>query len=99
TSPTNSRVKRFPSLNAGLLYTLFSAFVIILGTLIAIQYAKGNFRFTKSGFTPEAGLLNANSFPTGAEVYVDGELITATDNTVYLDPGEYLVEVRKEGYS
>lgn len=91
--------KLFTNVNLGLLYTLVSAAVIILGTLVAIQYAKGGFRFTRDGFTPQAGLLNANSFPTGAEVYVDGELITATDNTVYLNPGEYNVEVRKEGYS
>ena len=89
----------FKGVNAGLLYTLISATLIILGTAIAIQYAKGGFRFTQQGFQPETGLLSANSFPTGAEVYVDGELLTATDNTVYLSPGEYLVEIRKEGYS
>jgi hypothetical protein len=81
------------------LYTFVSAVAIILGTLIAVQYARGGLRFTKTGFQPETGLLNANSFPNGAEVYVDGELLTATDNTLYLSPGEYLVEIRKEGYS
>jgi len=90
----------FKNVNFGVLYTLVSAVVIILGTAIAIQYAKGGLRFTRQqGFQPETGLLNANSFPTGAEVYVDGDLVTATDNTLYLSPGEYLVEVRKEGYS
>jgi hypothetical protein len=91
--------KLFAGVNIGMLYTLVSLVVIVLGTLIAIQYAKGGLRFTKTGFQPETGLLNANSFPTGAEVYVDGELLTATDNTLYLPPGEYLVEIRKEGYS
>jgi hypothetical protein len=91
--------KLFNNVNLGVIYTLVSAVIILLGTSIAIQYAKGGFRFTQKGFSPETGLLNANSFPTGAEVYVDGELTTATDNTLYLKPGEYTVEIRKEGYS
>lgn len=91
--------KFFNTVNMGVLYTLVSAIIIILGTLVAIQYAKGGFRFTQTGFTPQTGLLSANSFPTGAEVYADGELVTATDNTAYLSPGEYWIEIRKEGYS
>ena len=91
--------KLFNNVNLGVLYTLISAVVILLGTSIAIQYAKGNYRFTQKGFAPETGLLNANSFPSGAEVYIDGELLTATDNTLYLKPGDYSVEIRKEGYS
>lgn len=91
--------KLFNNVNLGVIYTLVSAVIILLGTSIAIQYAKGGFRFTQKGFSPETGLLNANSFPTGAEVYVDGELATATDNTLYLKPGEYTVEIRKEGFS
>ena len=97
--PIYTPKKLFAGVNMGLLYTLISAVVIVLGTAIAIQYAKGGLRFTRQGFAPETGLLNANSFPTGAEVYVDGELVSATDNTVYLEPGEYAIEIRKEGYS
>lgn len=90
--------KLFVGVNMGLLYTLVFLVVMILSTFIAIQYAKGGLHFTKTGFQKETGLLNANSFPTGAEVYVNGELMTATDNTLYLSPGEYAVEIRKEGY-
>lgn len=98
-TPSLAPKKLFNNVNLGVLYTVVSAVVILLGTLIAIQYAKGNFRFTQKGYAPETGLLNANSFPTGAEVYVNGELTTATDNTLYLKPGEYSIEVKKEGYS
>ncbi len=97
--PSIAPKKLFNNVNLGVIYTLVSAVIILLGTTIAIQYAKGGFRFTNQGFSPETGLLNANSFPTGAEVYVDGELVTATDNTLYLKPGEYAVEIRKEGFS
>ncbi|MFH2118360.1 MAG: PEGA domain-containing protein, partial [Candidatus Paceibacterota bacterium] len=90
----------FIGVNMGLLYTLVFFVVMVLSAFVAIQYAKGGLRFTKNtGFQKETGLLNANSFPTGAEVYVDGELMTATDNTLYLSPGEYSVEIRKEGFS
>jgi hypothetical protein len=85
--------------NKRFLYTLLSAFVILLGTSIAIQYAKGNFRLTDQGFVQGTGLLAANSFPTAAEVLIDGKLITATDDTMYLEPGEYEIEIVKDGYN
>jgi len=97
--PSIAPKKLFSNVNLGVIYTLVSAVIIMFGTLIAIQYAKGGFRFTQKGFSPETGLLNANSFPTGSEVYVDGELVSATDNTLYLKPGEYVIEIRKEGFS
>lgn len=95
----NSAPKLFDNIRFGLLYTLVSAIIIIVGTFLAIQYAKGNYRFTKKGFASQTGLLNANSFPTAAEVYLDGKLVSATDDTLYLEPGEYLVEIKKEGFS
>lgn len=86
-------------INTRVLYTVCSALVIIAGTYLAIQYAQGSFRYTKQGFVPRTGLLNANSFPTGAEVYIDGKLVTATDDTIYLEPKEYRVKIAKDGYS
>ncbi len=83
----------------GVIYTFLSALVIIGGTIAAIQYAKGNYRFTNSGFVKETGLLSANSSPTGAQVFIDGKLVTATDDTLYLEPGVYEVELKKDGYT
>lgn len=85
--------------NKRFLYTFLSAFFILIGTIIAIQYAKGNFRLTDTGFVQGTGLLSANSFPTAAEVLIDGKLVTATDDTVYLEPGEYEIEIIKDGYN
>jgi hypothetical protein len=86
-------------INIGLVYTTLSALFILMGTLLVIQYAKGNFRLTRQGdFVRQSGLLSANSFPPGAEVYIDGRLVTATDDTLYLEPGTYDVEIVKEGY-
>ncbi|MDQ3008955.1 MAG: PEGA domain-containing protein [bacterium] len=87
------------SINHRVIYTLLSFVFIIGGTIIAIGYAKGNYRITRQGFVPESGLLSANSFPTGAQVIIDGKLVSATDDTIYLQPGEYDVEILKDGYS
>lgn len=95
---SNSVSPKRRGFNAGLVYTLISAIAIIAGTWFAIQYAQGNFRVTKQGFMRESGLLSANSFPTGAEVSINGNLVTATDDTLYLEPGEYQIQILKDGY-
>ncbi|HEX7018235.1 MAG TPA: PEGA domain-containing protein [Patescibacteria group bacterium] len=85
-------------INTRVFYTLISALVILGGAFLAIEFAKGNYRLTRNGYMAESGLLAANSFPTGAEIYVDGNLLSATDDTIYLKPGEYQVEIVKDGY-
>jgi len=85
--------------NRKTIYTFVSAAFIIVGTAVAIQYAKGNLRVTEQGFVQGTGLLAANSFPTGAEVHIDDKLVTATDDTIYLEPGLYNVAIIKEGYT
>ncbi len=91
--------RRKKRINLRVVYTLFSALFIIVGTIIAILYTKGNFRLTRRGILQESGILSANSFPPGAQVFVDGELLSATDDTLYLEPGDYLIEIKKEGFS
>ena len=44
------------------------------------------------------GLLSATSRPKGASVYINNSLITATDDTINLTPGNYLVKIIKDGY-
>jgi len=86
-------------MNTRVLYTLFSALVIIGGSLVAIRVAQG-YRFSnQKRIVQGTGLLVANSFPSGAEVTVDGKLFTATDDTQYLEPGVYDVMISKDGYS
>jgi hypothetical protein len=89
----------FTNVNKRVLYTFLSFVIVFLGTLLAIQYAKGNFRLTNDGLLKGAGLLAANSFPTGAEVFVNGKLVTATDDTLYLEPGRYDIEIQRDGYT
>jgi len=85
--------------NSRVLSTFLAGGLILLGSVLAIQYAQGKYRFTQQGLSRETGLLAANSFPPGAQIYIDGDLTSATDDTLYLKPGEYLIELKKDGYS
>lgn len=89
----------FSKVNKRVLYTFLSFAIVATGTFLAIQYAKGGYRLTSDGIVKGAGLLAANSFPTGAEVVVNDKLVSATDDTLYLEPGAYSVEIRKDGYT
>lgn len=74
-------------------------FGILLVTLVLIQIGKG-YRpdMSNGGKIKPTGLLVATSTPKGAQVYVNGELKTATDDTISLDPGTYQVSIRKDGF-
>ncbi|MFH2085368.1 MAG: PEGA domain-containing protein [bacterium] len=80
-----------------LLVFLATLLFISTGTFLMIRYAQG-YRPTKTGTIKGTGLLSAGSYPTAAEVYINGKLTTATDNTLNLDPGSYDVEIKKDGY-
>lgn len=86
-------------LGSRIVYTLMSIAIVTLGSYFAIQYARGNWRVANNKIVANTGLLNANSFPTGAQVFIDDKLITATDDTIYLEPDTYHIKIIKEGYS
>lgn len=72
---------------------------VLVGTFFAIKFTQG-YRIDLSSKTLKpTGLLVVNSTPYGAQVYVNGKLMTATNNTLALPPGEYNVELKKNGFS
>lgn len=83
------------------LISLLTIFVLIFFGGIAVFYARG-FRLQRSDDAQieisTRGLLSITTEPNAAEVYVDGELKTASNATISLEPGEYAVRVRKEGF-
>lgn len=83
---------------ARLLLFILSLVVVPLGTYFIILFAKGYRPDLRQGQFKPTGLLVATSFPDGAQIYVNGQLKSATDNTVNLEPGEYDVEFKKDGY-
>ncbi len=79
-----------------ILIPLISVLIVIVGTIIAIRIGQG-YRPTTNGIAG-TGLLAANSFPPGAEVYINDKLTSATDDTLSLPPGDYKIRLEKEGY-
>ncbi len=73
---------------------------LALGTITVVLYGEGyRFGFGQGG--PQVmgtGLLVTTSTPDGAEVFINGHLSTATNNTINLSPGTYTVEIKKDGY-
>lgn len=88
------------SLRRQLFISLLVFTVLILGTVLVVLYGSG-YRFGFEQGQPvveRTGLLVASSKPRGAQVFINENLSTATDNTINLKPGDYTVRISKEGY-
>jgi len=74
---------------------------LITVTVLVILYGKGYRLFVQEGEPKltKTGILNLSSTPTGAEVYVNDHLTTATNGTLNLTPGKYTIKIRKDGYA
>lgn len=83
---------------ARILITLTTLFVVFSVATAIFLYAKG-YRFKPDTLevTP-SGILVMKSVPDGAQIFINGELETATNATVSLTPGKYDIEIKKEGY-
>ena len=79
--------------------SLLTALFVLGGTFFISLLARG-YRpdFQKKELQP-TGLLVVNSLPKGAQVFIDNQLTTATNQTLNLPPGEYRVTIKKPGYS
>ena len=48
----------------------------------------------------KTGMIGAKSIPEGAKVYLDGELVTATNGTISgIDPGTHALKIIKNGFA
>lgn len=73
--------------------------ILIVG-LATIFWARGFKPDLKNGRIGRTGLIVANSIPTGAQVYLNDRLTSATNTSIaYLDPGTYKVKIQKDGYN
>jgi hypothetical protein len=71
----------------------------ILGVSLAvIAYGRGYRLNINKGDFRSTGLISATSDPIGAQVFVNGTLQSATNNSFNLDPNWYTVTIAKEGY-
>ena len=78
--------------------SLLTLFVVLGGTISISLLARG-YRpdFQEKELKP-TGLLVVNSFPKGAQVFINGKLTTATNQTINLPPGEYRVTIKNQGF-
>ena len=87
-------------MNRQLIFAIATVLLLLLATTAVIFYGRGyrpgfdNGRLNVAG----TGLLVATSRPDGASVFINGNLTTATDNTINLPPGEYTIKIFKDGY-
>lgn len=83
------------------LFISLGVFVLLaLGTIAVVLYGRG-YEFGFGNGRPEVtgtGLLVATSTPDGAQVFINGHLSTATNNTINLSPGTYDIKIVKDGY-
>jgi hypothetical protein len=82
-----------------ILLFVLSLILVPTVTYLIILMAKGYRPDVTSGRITPTGLLAATSVPNGAQILVNGHLQSATDTTINLVPGNYQIEIKKEGYS
>lgn len=81
-------------------FSLAAAAIILIAATVAIFWARGFKPDFKNGRIERTGLIVAASTPTGAQVYLDDRLTSATDtNIAFLDPKTYKVRIQKDGYT
>ena len=72
-------------------------FLIVLVTVIG--YARGyRFDFEEKSLK-STGIISATSNPKAAKIYINGQLKGVTDTNLTLPPDNYLVEIKKDGYT
>lgn len=81
---------------------IFAKFLLLATILLVIfgviAFGRGYRIDMLNNTLSSTGILAISSSPRAAEVYINGDFKGATDVNINLPPGEYTVEVKKEGY-
>ena len=80
------------------MFFLLALFLITGTTTIVIKLGQGYKPDLSTKSLQPTGLLVATSLPDGAQVFINGKLKTATNATINLSPGEYEIELKKDGF-
>lgn len=73
--------------------------LLLVGTTTVVLYGRGyRIGFEKDKLISGTGLLVATSSPDGAQIFINGRLNSATNDTLNLLPGDYNVAITKEGF-
>ncbi|TAL40572.1 MAG: PEGA domain-containing protein, partial [Methylovulum sp.] len=82
----------------GFLIPFVTLFAILGVAAVLIGYGKGYRLDIGNNRLKSTGLILATSDPIGAQIYINGILRTATNNSVNVDPGWYTVRITREGF-
>ena len=82
-----------------ILLFLLSLILVPSLTYFVILFARGYRPNPTTGKVSPTGLLAATSVPDGAQILINGQLRSATNTTIDLEPGTYKIEFKKDGYS
>lgn len=88
--------KRRRVLRVVLLDGMMALAIIVLVTVLILVVS--GYRVKDGLVLEQAGLLKVTSFPSGAQVEIDGEKLGKTEFNRMLDEGEYKVVLTKDGY-
>ncbi len=81
------------------IYRLLLLFIFIFCLVAVIGYSRGyRIDFEKKTLS-STGILAVTSTPKAAKIYINGELKGVTDSNLTLSPGQYAVEIKKDGYT
>jgi len=72
-------------------------FLAILGFVIA--YARGYRLDLEKRIMTSTGILAISSYPKAAKIYINNEFKGVTDQNIVLPPGNYQVDIKKDGYT
>jgi len=75
---------------------LFFFFIVLI---MVIGYARGYRLDLEERSVKSTGIISATSNPKAAKIYINGQLKGVTDTNLTLPPDNYLVEIKKDGYT
>ena len=95
----STQTNKLPQRVAGIFFRILLAVCIFAVIIGVIAFGRG-YRLDLTNQTlSSTGILAISSSPRASEVYINGEFKGVTDLNINLPPGEYTVEVKKEGYT
>jgi hypothetical protein len=78
-------------------FIFFILFILILVTIIA--FARGYRIDLQNKSLTSTGILAISSYPNAAKIYIDNQLKGVTDANLTLPPGNYNIDIKKDGYT
>jgi hypothetical protein len=86
-------------INWNVIVPIVTVAVVGVGTTIGVLFVQGRTVDPSTGKVVQTGVLSINSQPTGAAIYINDRLQSATNQNIsFLKTGTYKVELRKPGY-